>query len=99
MQSSVTTFKTPITNGSGISESNMPGGTATPGTPNSKSKVHIYILSFLSSNIRTFNRCDQINLVTTKKKFQDSYPNSFISNICIENKNEIVHLKGKQSHL
>lgn len=43
-QSSVTTFKTPISNGSGnhggISESsNMPGGTATPGTPNSKSKV------------------------------------------------------------
>ncbi|XP_031624419.1 tyrosine-protein kinase Btk29A isoform X1 [Contarinia nasturtii] len=40
--SSVTTFKTPITNGSGnhggIGDSNMPGGTATPGTPNSKSK-------------------------------------------------------------
>lgn len=57
MQSSVTTFKTPITNGSsnhgGISESsNMPGGTATPGTPNSKSKVCSPLKSSLLNTIQ-----------------------------------------------
>ena len=40
-QSSLSTFKTSISNGGsvhGISDSNMPGGTATPGTPVSKAK-------------------------------------------------------------
>lgn len=54
-QSSVPTFKTSHTNGSaghGVSDSTMPGGTTTPGTPNSKSKVSpnenftIFFLSF-----------------------------------------------------
>lgn len=44
VQSSVSTFKTSHTNGSaghGVSDSTMPGGTTTPGTPNSKSKVSL----------------------------------------------------------
>lgn len=43
LQTSVTTFKTALTNGSaghGIGDTNMPGGTATPGTPKSKVKYY-----------------------------------------------------------